>query len=96
MAAAVSFAACKNGERKDADSKTEYADADKDDANAIVEYNNVLVGFTDKNNEYLKRLDNTLVSIGKGLENPTDRFAFIGVIAPFSTTYFSHYYKSPS
>ena len=89
LAVAVSFASCKNGERKDSDSKTEYADADKDDANAIIEYNNVLVGFTDKNNEYLKRLETTLLSIGKGLENPTDRFAFIGVIAPFSSTYFS-------
>ncbi|MGO4877429.1 DUF3829 domain-containing protein [Pedobacter psychrotolerans] len=91
VAVAISFAACKSGDKKKEDgTKTEYADADNDDANQIVEYNNVLVGLTDKNNEYLKRLDENLQKIAKGLNNPNDRFAFIGIVSPYSSSAFSH------
>lgn len=90
MAIAISFTACKSGDKKKEDgAKTEYAEADNDDANQIVEYNNVLVGLTDKNNEYLKRLDENLQKIDKGLDNPNDRFAFIGIISPYSSSAFS-------
>ncbi|WP_316796486.1 DUF3829 domain-containing protein [Pedobacter agri] len=88
VAAAISFAACKGGDKKDGSAKTEYAEASNDDANEIVAYNNVLVGFTDKNNEYLKRLDGNLKKIAKGLANPNDRFAFIGIIPAYSTPHF--------
>ncbi|WP_029283418.1 DUF3829 domain-containing protein [Pedobacter sp. R20-19] len=90
VAIAISFTACKSGDKKKEDgAKTEYAEADNDDANQIVEYNNVLVGLTDKNNEYLKRLDENLQKIDKGLDNPNDRFAFIGIISPYSSSAFS-------
>lgn len=90
VAIAISFTACKSGDKKKEDQgKTEYAEADNDDANQIVEYNNVLVGLTDKNNEYLKRLDDNLQKISKGLDNPNDRFAFIGIISPYSSSAFS-------
>ena len=90
VAIAISFTACKSGDKKKEDgAKTEYAEADNDDANQIVEYNNVLVGLTDKNNEYLKRLDENLQKIDKGLDNPNDRFAFMGIISPYSSSAFS-------
>ena len=90
VAVAISFTACKSGDKKKEDgAKTEYAEADNDDANQIVEYNNVLVGLTDKNNEYLKRLDENLQKIDKGLDNPNDRFAFMGIISPYSSSAFS-------
>jgi len=90
VAIAISFTACKSGDKKKENgAKTEYAEADNDDANQIVEYNNVLVGLTDKNNEYLKRLDENLQKIDKGLDNPNDRFAFIGIISPYSSSAFS-------
>lgn len=90
VAVAISFTACKSGDKKKEDGgKTEYAEADNDDANQIVEYNNVLVGLTDKNNEYLKRLDDNLQKIDKGLDNPNDRFAFIGIISPYASSAFS-------
>lgn len=90
VAIAISFTACKSGDKKKENgAKTEYAEADNDDANQIVEYNNVLVGLTDKNNEYLKRLDENLQKIDKGLDNPNDRFAFMGIISPYSSSAFS-------
>jgi len=89
LAFAVSLTACKSGDKKDGDAKTEYAEADKGDANDIVEYNNVLVSYTDKNNDYLKSLDRTLSHISKGLENPEDRFAFSGVIPPHALSFIS-------
>lgn len=89
LAFVVSFAACKGGDKKDG-AKTEYADSNKDDANAIVEYNNVLVSYTDKNNDYLKSLDRTLTRISKALEKPEDRFSWTGIISPMSTPFFNH------
>ncbi|MCZ4244425.1 DUF3829 domain-containing protein [Pedobacter punctiformis] len=90
LAFVVSFAACKgSGDKKDG-AKTEYAESNKDDANDIVEYNNVLVSYTDKNNDYLKSLDGTLQKISKGLENPTDRFAWIGITSPMSMISINH------
>ncbi|AZI26093.1 DUF3829 domain-containing protein [Pedobacter sp. G11] len=90
VAAAISFSACKSGDKKDKDAKTEYGEASNEDANQIVEYNNVLVSFTDKNNEYLKRVDENLEKISKGLQNPSNQFAFIGIISPFYTPSFNH------
>lgn len=81
---ALSFAACKNDGKKNTNSKTEYAEANDNDANAIIEYNNVMVSFTDKNNEYIKRIEGNIIKIEKGLKNPNDHFAFIGLITPFS------------
>jgi len=84
LALALSFTACKNDGKKDHNAKTAYAEADDEDANTIIEYNNVMVSFTDKNNDYIKRIEDNIIKIGKGLENPTDRFAFIGLISPFA------------
>lgn len=89
FAVAILFSACKSGDKKDKDAKTEYAEASNEDANQIVEYNNVLVGFTDKNNDFLKRIDGNLERIAKGLQNPSDRFAFIGITPAFSTPSFN-------
>lgn len=92
VALAISFTACKGGNKKENETKTktEYADAGNDDANEIVEYNNVLVGLTDKNNAYLKRMDENLQKLAKGLANPNDRFAFIGIVSPYSSSDLSH------
>lgn len=89
FAVAISFSACKSGDKENKDAKTEYAEASNDDANQIVEYNNVLVGFTDKNNEYLKRINENLERIAKGLVNPSDQFAFIGIVPPYATPSFN-------
>jgi len=92
LAVAVSFTACKSGDKKENKGKTEteYADAGDDDANEIVEYNNVLVNLTDKNNAYLKRLGENLEKFAKGLDNPNDRFAFIGIVSPYASSTFSN------
>ncbi|WP_412467901.1 hypothetical protein [Pedobacter sp. KLB.chiD] len=84
LALTLSFTACKNEKKKDDNAKTAYAEADEKDVNAIIEYNNVLVSFTDKNNDYIKRIESNLIKIEKGLQNPNDHFAFIGLIQPFS------------
>lgn len=84
LALTLSFTACKNDKKKDDNAKTAYAEADEKDVNAIIEYNNVMVSFTDKNNDYIKRIENNIVKIEKGLRNPSDHFAFIGLIQPFS------------
>jgi len=84
LALTLSFTACKNDQKKDDNAKTAYAEADEKDVNAIIEYNNVMVGFTDKNNDYIQRIEGNIVKIEKGLQNPNDRFAFIGLIQPFS------------
>ncbi|WP_316803774.1 DUF3829 domain-containing protein [Pedobacter nototheniae] len=89
LAFAVSFSACKGGGKKEG-AKTEYAESNKDDANDIVEYNNVLVSFTDKNNNYLKSLENGLKTISRGLENPNNQFAFSGIINPISIPFYSN------
>ncbi|MFD2286568.1 DUF3829 domain-containing protein [Pedobacter petrophilus] len=90
IAVAISFTACKGGDKKETAAKTEYAAAGNDDANQIVEYNNVLVSLTDQNNAYLKRVGENLQKLAKGLANPNDRFAFIGIVSPFSSSGFSH------
>jgi len=97
LAVAISFTACKSGDKKESDSKekTEYAEADNDDANQIVEYNNVLVSLTDQNNAYLKRVDENLQKLAKGLANPNDRFAFIGIVSPYASSSISHSQLKP-
>lgn len=83
LAIAIFFGSCKHSDKKDNKSKTEYADSNKDDANDIIEYNNVLVSYTDNNNDYLKSLDRTLSVIDKGLDNPADSYAFTFATPPF-------------
>lgn len=92
VAVAISFTACKGGDKKENknENKTEYADAGNDDANEIVEYNNVLVSLTDQNNAYLKRVDENLQKISKALMNPDNQFAFMGIVSPYSSSSFSH------
>ena len=84
LALVLSAAACKNDGKKDSNAKTSYAEADEKDVNEIIEYNNVVVNFTDKNNDYIKRIEGNIIKIEKGLANPNDNFAFIGLITPFS------------
>jgi len=84
LALVLSVTACKNDGKKDSDNKTAYAEADEKDVNDIIEYNNVMVSFTDKNNDYIKRIESNIVRIEKGLGKPNDRFAFMGLITPFS------------
>ncbi|WP_162799908.1 DUF3829 domain-containing protein [Pedobacter jeongneungensis] len=90
LALALSFTACKNDKKKDNNAKTAYAEADEKDVNAIIEYNNVMVSFTDKNNSYLKSLESNLDRIEKGLAKPNDRFAFLGLMTPFSMSTISN------
>ncbi|MCX2493290.1 hypothetical protein OQX63_07390 [Pedobacter sp. PF22-3] len=89
LALTLSFTACKNDKKKDDNAKTAYAEADEKDVNTIIEYNNVMVSFTDKNNDYIKRIEDNMIKIEKGLQNPNDRFAFIGLIQPFSIPTFN-------
>jgi len=89
VATAISFSACKGGDKKDGNAKTEYAEASNDEANQIVEYNNVLVAYTDKNNTYLKSMESNVQRIARGLEQPNNQYAFIGIITPFSVPHFS-------
>ncbi|RBQ08711.1 DUF3829 domain-containing protein [Pedobacter miscanthi] len=90
LALVLSVTACKNGGKKDSNGKTTYVEADEKDVNAIIEYNNVMVSFTDKNNSYLKSLESNLDRIEKGLAKPNDRFAFLGLMTPFSMSTFSN------
>lgn len=90
LALVLSVTACKNGSKKDSNGKTTYAEADEKDVNTIIEYNNVMVSFTDKNNSYLKSLESNLDRIEKGLANPDRRFAFLGLMTPFSMNTFSN------
>lgn len=84
LALVLSLTACKNDGKKDNSAKTSYAEADEKDVNEIIEYNNAVVSFTDKNNDYIKRIEDNIIKIEKGLANPSDHFAFIGLITPFS------------
>jgi len=84
LALVLSVTACKNDGKKDSSAKTSYAEADEKDVNEIIEYNNAVVSFTDKNNDYIKRIEDNIIKIEKGLANPNDHFAFIGLITPFS------------
>ncbi|WP_316827670.1 DUF3829 domain-containing protein [Pedobacter miscanthi] len=84
LALVLSVTACKNDGKKDSNGKSTYAEADEKDVNEIIEYNNVMVSFTDKNNGYIKRIESNIIRIEKGLGNPNDRFAFTGLLMPFS------------
>jgi len=79
----ISLFACKNTNHQNKNFKIEDNTPDQGDANEIVEYNNLLVGFTDKNNDHLIRLDENLNLISKVLENPNSQFNFTSVITPF-------------
>ena len=57
----------------------------QNDANAIIDYNNAVIDLTDNHYSYLSSIDQNLVKIEKGLENPDDRFAFMGLIMPITT-----------
>ncbi|PWS31278.1 DUF3829 domain-containing protein [Pedobacter paludis] len=76
----LSLMACNGGDKNTDKTKTEYADASKDDANEIIEYHNIVLNLTDKNDRSLKSMDDNLETIAKGLKNPTDRFAFTGLM----------------
>ncbi|MCZ4223578.1 DUF3829 domain-containing protein [Pedobacter rhodius] len=89
IAFAIAFASCKHKDKKDDESATEYAEANKEEANDIIEYNNVLVKYSDNNNSYLKSMERSLNIIDKGLENPTDPFAFASATTPFMTPTFN-------
>ncbi len=77
LAIIVAFSACKNGRKHGAQS--EYEDVSSDKANLIIQYNNVLVEFTDHKSSYVKGLEYHLETIKKDLDRPKDQFSFIGL-----------------
>lgn len=53
-----------------------------DDANEIVAYNNAVIKLNDAQFRYLETVNTNLAKIENGLQNPSDRFAFIGILSP--------------
>ena len=65
----LSLMACNGGDKNTDKTKTEYADASKDDANEIIEYHNIVLNLTDKNDRSLKSMDDNLETIADGPVN---------------------------
>jgi hypothetical protein len=90
LASILAFTACKNSGRKSDGAQSEYEDASLDDANQIIQYNNVLVGFTDRNSNYVRDLEHSLQGIQRDLNNPNDQFAFHSVTSPIEMPDFNY------
>ncbi|MBB5638438.1 hypothetical protein HDE68_004367 [Pedobacter cryoconitis] len=53
-----------------------------DSASRVIEYTNLVVDMANSHNSYLKDILGNASRIEKGLKNPADKFAFIGIITP--------------
>ncbi len=84
IALLVTTVSCKNNSNKSflgIGSGGQSADA----ASRVIEYTNLIVDMTNSHNSYLKSMLGNVDRIEKGLKNPGDRFAFIGLISPYIT-----------
>ncbi|PSL47846.1 uncharacterized protein DUF3829 [Chitinophaga niastensis] len=90
--AAVSIAlittsiSCNNSSKEGA---AAYAEKSASSASQVIEYTNLLVDMSNKSNNYTSRILGNLDIIEKGLKNPTDAFAFSGVIPPMDIPSFN-------
>ncbi|NLR66253.1 YiiG family protein [Chitinophaga varians] len=62
-----------------------YENNSVEKASHVIEYTNLLIDIANKQNSYITRVSENVDKIEKGLKNPSDHFAFIGIITP---TYF--------
>lgn len=81
ISAFILITSCKNDKRGDL-LKSNEVNVSQNDANEIIRYNNAVVKLVDGQHQYLKRLNENMVKIEKGLQKPDDRFAFIGLVLP--------------
>lgn len=59
-----------------------YENNSVEKASHVIEYTNLLIDMANKQNSYITRVAENTDRIEKGLKNPSDRFAFIGIITP--------------
>lgn len=95
---AASLTACKFGNNKsnkktstnsETSSESSSETPTESKANDIITYTNAVVDLCNEYNDNIKRVDDYLSRAEKGLRKPDDRFAFIGLIKPFTTPSFS-------
>lgn len=65
-----------------------YENNSVEKASHVIEYTNLLIDIANKQNDYITRVSENAEKIAKGLKNPSDRFAFMGIIPPM-------YFDSP-
>ncbi|MBC9932328.1 DUF3829 domain-containing protein [Chitinophaga qingshengii] len=83
---AVSVSSCDNS--KGGKGPAAYESNSVEKASHVIEYTNLLIDIANKQNSYITRVAENADKIEKGLKNPSDRFAFIGVFPP-------SYFESP-
>ncbi|MCW3467280.1 YiiG family protein [Chitinophaga nivalis] len=86
MSLLTATVSCNDSSKKGNASGTaaEYEDQSSSSANNIIEYTNLIVDLSNKNNDYVNTLMKYVDKAEKGLKNPSDPFAFSGMLTPHS------------
>ncbi|WP_160714087.1 YiiG family protein [Chitinophaga solisilvae] len=76
----LASASCNNSSK--GGNAADYENKSAEAASHVIEYTNLLIDISNKQNDYIDRVLENLDKIEKGLHKPDDHFAFIGIISP--------------